>query len=86
MKLNDKYIIRHIAGETVILAGENDGFNGIMVVSKVGGRILDLLRGGCTTEDALCAVLLEEYDVPADVLSEDIKAFLSDLKENGILI
>ena len=86
MKLNSKYIIRQIAGETVILPSENDGFNGIMVVSEVGSRILELLQAGCATEEALCEALLEEYDVPAEVLKEDIRAFLKDLGESGILI
>ena len=86
MKLNDQYIIREIAGETVILAKEDSGFNGIMLTSEVGSRILELLKSGAETEAALTAKLLEEYDVPAEVLSEDVRAFVAELKESGIVI
>lgn len=85
MKLNDQYIIRQIAGETVILSGENDGFNGVMLVSEVGARILELLQEGVNTEEALIDALLTEYDVPKETLQADTRAFLEDLKDSGIL-
>lgn len=85
MKLNDQYIIRQIAGETVILSGENDGFNGVMLVSEVGARILELLQEGIDTESALIDALLTEYDVPKETLQADTRAFLDDLKDSGIL-
>lgn len=86
MKLNDQYIIRNIAGETVILARENDGFNGVMLTSEVGSRILELLQSGIETEEALTDALLKEYEVPAEVLAEDIRTFLAELKESGMLL
>lgn len=85
MKLNDQYIIRQIAGETVILSAENDGFNGVMLVSEVGARILALLQQGTDTEEALVDALLAEYDVPKETLLTDVRSFLQDLKDSGIL-
>ena len=86
MKLSEKYIIRQIAGETVILSGENDGFNGVMLTSEVGSRILELLQEGADSEAAIVASLLEEYEVEEALLAEDVRAFLSELLESGILI
>ena len=86
MKLSEKYIIRQIAGETVILSGENDGFNGVMLTSEVGTRILELLQEGADSEDALIAALLEEYEVEKEQLAEDVRTFLAELQESGILI
>ena len=86
MKLSDKYIIRQIAGETVILSGENDGFNGVMLTSEVGSRILELLQEGVDSETSIITSLLEEYEVEELQLAEDVRAFLSELQESGILI
>lgn len=84
MHLSKNVVIREMAGVTVLLPLDGS-FQGIMAVNLVGARILELLQEGVCEEDALLATLCAEYDAPAEEITADARAFLSELRENEIL-
>ena len=84
MRLNENFVIREMAGITVLLPLTGD-FQGIMAVNPVGARILELLRDGVTEEQPLFQALCREYDAPEEEIIQDASMFLSELRKNGIL-
>lgn len=72
---------RSIADEGIVLrqdAGE------VLVVNGVGIRIVELIAAG-STETEIVAVLEREFDVPADQLRADVRAYLDELSRAGVL-
>lgn len=85
MKLNENYVIRDMAGITVLLSVNSD-FQGIMAVNPVGARILEMIRSGVSDEAELLSGLCREYDAPQEEIEKDARAFLAELRENGIVL
>lgn len=84
VRLNENFVIREMAGITVLLPLTGD-FQGIMAVNPVGARILELLRDGVTEERLLFQALCREYDAPEEEIIQDACTFLAELRDNGIL-
>lgn len=85
MRLNEQFVLREMAGVTVLVP-LNGGFQGIMAVSPVGARILELLREGLTEERKLLDALCGEYDAPRSEIEADLRQFLRNLREERIII
>ncbi|WP_420326837.1 PqqD family protein [Mameliella sp.] len=68
--------------EIVLLSFRTDTYYGL---NPVGARMWDLLGQGASV-DTLCATLLGEYDVPEDVLRQDIRAVMSDLDAQSLIV
>lgn len=85
MMLNEQFMIREMAGVTVLVP-LHGGFQGIMAVSPVGARILELLREGQTDESCLLERLCAEYEAPRSEIERDLHQFLQMLREERILI
>ena len=85
MRLSNDFVLREMAGITVLLPLGKD-FQGIMAVNPVGARILELLREGTTEENTLFSALCAEYNAPEEIIVSDAREFLSALRENGLLL
>lgn len=85
MRINENFVIREMAGTTILLPVSGE-FQGVMAVSPVGGRILELIREGVEEEERLYQILIQEYDAPAEEIRRDGKEFLEKLRENQILL
>ncbi len=72
---------RTLEGRAVVLSG-HDGM--LRMLEEVGTRLWELLDGDRTVKEIL-GILLDEYDVEAEVLEKDVLEFLSDLKAKGML-
>ena len=57
---------------------------GVIALSESGALLWGLLESDCD-EEGLVDTLLAEYDVEPDKARADVKAFLADLSEKGIL-
>lgn len=56
-------------------------------VNTVGARIWELLPPATRTFEELCAALCAEYsDVSADVIRDDARRFVEQLRTNGLVI
>lgn len=71
-----------VGDETVILHVGSGTYFGL---DPVGTRIWTLIETPQSVE-SLTKLLLSEFDVPANILEADIRTFLEDLHEHGIVI
>lgn len=84
MKIKEGFLLRKVAGETVVIpTGETLDLNIMITLNGTGEFLWNLLQQE-TTEEALVAAMLEEYDVSAPIAETDVAAFVAKLKENGI--
>lgn len=86
MKIKDGFILKNIAGSTVVVpVGENFVNLQLMLNLNESGTFLwKKLQNDCTKEELLQA-MLAEYEVSESVAAADIDEFLNTLKENHIL-
>ena len=83
MRLKENYIVQDVAGETVIVP-LSGGFNGIARGHGCSDFILACLKEDID-EDALVEKILEKYDVSREKAAQDVKKFLSRLRQFGAL-
>lgn len=86
MNIKKELIRREIAGDVILVpvgktALEN---NGLFTLNELGSFLWDRLDGAKDETDLLRAVL-EEYEVSEPEALEDIRSFLKDLTDLGIL-
>ena len=67
--------------DAVLLNTKNNQYYSL---DDVGARFWTLLKNGQTLAQ-IHADLLNEYDVAADVLEQDLLELLTDLRENGLV-
>lgn len=85
MKIKDGFILRQVAGQTVVLpVGDDLDLNMMITLNDTGAFLWEKLQSN-TGEDALVAALLGEYDVDEAVAQESVAAFMKKLNENGFL-
>ena len=85
MKLKDGFILRSVAGETVVLpaAGVTD-FDMMITLNDTGRFLWERLAVGAEEAD-LVKDLLAEYDVTEEVAASSVAAFVARLKELDFL-
>ena len=86
MKIKDGFILKKIAGSTVVVPVGDTLVNLQLMLSlnESGAFLWQQLQKDCTKDDFLAA-MQAEYDVDAATAAADIDAFLNTLKENHIL-
>lgn len=85
MKLKDGFILRTVAGETVVLpAAGVTNFDMMITLNDTGKFLWERLAVGAE-EAELVAALLEEYDVTEAVATRSVAAFVARLKELDFL-
>src|ERR1700676_597467 len=83
---NPATVSRVIAGETLVVpvcAGVGD-MEAIYTFNGVGGQLWHSLEQSQTEED-LVALVMQQFDVAAEVAEVDVRSFLGDLKEIGLV-
>ena len=85
MKLNQTFLLRKVAGQTVVLptSAELD-LNTMITLNETGAFLWERLVEE-TDEAALVAALLAVYDVDAETAARSVAAFVNKLRENGLL-
>lgn len=60
-------------------------FHGVIKLNETAAIIFELLQKG-TAEEQIVDVLAQKYDVPREILTNDVTKCLESFRENGILI
>lgn len=83
---NDKYVLREIAGENILVSvGEGVAdFCGIVKLNPAAKVIWERLQKGASAED-LVNSLIEMFDVSRDQAAEDVEKSLELLKSQGMI-
>ena len=85
MKLKDGFILRTVAGQTVVLpTGDELDLNMMITLNDTGAFLWEQLQEE-TDEEKLVTALLGEYDVDEVTARNAVKAFVAKLNENGFL-
>lgn len=85
MKLKDGFILRRVAGKTVVLpCDEALDLNMMITLNDTGALLWEKLQEE-TTQEALVAALLGEYDVDEETAKASVAAFVEKLNANGFL-
>ena len=85
MKLKDGFILRAVAGETVVLPpGGVTDFDMMITLNDTGRFLWERLAVGAE-ESELVSALLAEYDVTEELAAQSVSAFVARLKELDFL-
>ena len=85
MKLKDGFILRSVAGETVVVpTGDDLDLNMMITLNETGKFLWQKLEQGAE-ETELVAALLEEYDVNEQTAREHVALFVKKLNDNGFI-
>lgn len=85
MKLKDGFLLRKIAGQTVVLPSSGDlDLNMMITMNETGAFLWEKLQQE-TDAAALVAALLDEYDVDEARATAAVEAFVKKLEKNGFL-
>ena len=85
MKLKDGFILRTVAGETVVLpTGGVTNFDMMITLNDTGKFLWERLAVGAE-ETELVSALLAEYDVTEELAAQSVSAFVARLKELDFL-
>ena len=85
MKLKEGFILRTVAGETVVLpSGDVTNFDMMITLNDTGRFLWEKLESE-TDEAALISAVLAEYDVDESRARASVQAFVARLKELDFL-
>ena len=85
MKLKDGFILREVAGQTVVLpVGGDLDLNMMITLNETGAFLWKQLENE-NDEAGLVAALLAEYDVDEATAKTAVEGFVAKLNENGFL-
>lgn len=85
MKLKQGFILRDVAGQTIILSsGEELNLNMMITLNETGKFLWERLNTE-TNEETLVAALLAEYDVDETTAKAAVESFISTLNEHEFL-
>ena len=86
MKIKNGFAKREIAGSYIVVpvGKEASEFNGMITLNGSGSFFWDCLQNDTTFDDAI-EKITSEYDVEKSRAEEDLKKFITMLKENNLL-
>lgn len=85
MKLKEGFLLRQVAGQTVVLpCGDALDLNVMITLNETGAFLWERLSEE-TSEDALVAALLAEYDVDEETACKAVQDFVKKLHDNGFM-
>lgn len=85
MKLKDGFVLREVAGQTVVLPSGEDLDLNMMITLNDTGKFLWQLCQTETDEQELVSALLREYRVDEDRARSAVSGFIHKLKEHDFL-
>lgn len=87
MNLNKDFILRNIAGESILVAtgSATQDFNGMITLNEVATFILENIDE-CGTEEVLVDKVLEEFDIDEETAISDVRQFLDQAIKLGIIL
>ena len=85
LKIKEGFILRQIAGENIVVPSGKDLDLNMMINLNDTGRFLWEHMQKETTEQALTAALLEEYDVTEEKAKASVAAFIEKLRGYDVL-
>lgn len=85
MKIKEGFLLRKIAGgyHVIAVGKAAKNFNGIIHLNETGAFLWKKIEEG-EDENKIADSLVSEYGIEKDKAEQDVKKFISDLKEAGL--
>jgi len=85
MKLKDGFVLRSVAGETVVIpTGDDLDLNMMITLNESGKFLWERLEKDADQEE-LVAALLQEYDVDEQTAANHVSLFIKKLEDHGFI-
>ena len=86
LKISEDFILKTIGNETVVVISGATSLtmDAMLRLNDSGTLLFKALKKG-TTEDALVASLMTQYDVSIEQATQDVMTFINTLKRHQIL-
>ena len=86
MRIKTGFILKEVAGEFIAIPFDSEYESGGAMVSlnSTGAFLWENLQEEQSEED-LCKALMEQYGIDIELAKSAVDAFVSDLKEAGLL-
>lgn len=85
MKIKEGFLLRKVAGQTVVLpVGADLDLNLMITLNETGAFLWEKLQSE-TSQEALVAALLADYDVDEATAAKCVAAFVKKLDDHGFL-
>ena len=85
MKMKEGFLLREVAGQTVVLPiGADMDMNMMITLNETGAFLWEKLQEE-TDEAGLVTALLAEYDVDEPTAKQAVANFVAKLSDNGFL-
>ena len=86
MNINSEYVMREIAGDTILIPiGDTiNNFNGLVILNELAKFIWEKMPQA-KDEEELLNYILDEYEVEREVAKSDLDEFLEMLKKENII-
>ena len=86
MKIKEGFVVREIAGQSVVIAlgAATKNFNGMIKLNETGRIIWDMLSEGKDKEDIVKRIT-DEYDIDSKTVTGDVESFINTLQGANIL-
>ena len=85
MKLKEGFIMRQVAGETIVVpSGDELNLNMMITLNDTGKFLWQRLEAGADPEE-LVQGMLAEYDVDEQTARRGVERFVAKLQERGFL-
>lgn len=87
MKRKENYILQNLGGEYILIpvGTEVINLNGIIVLNNTGRFIWEKLTEENTIDELIKSVT-ENFDVNTETAEKDVKIFIKEIKEKGLII
>ena len=85
LKIKDGYILSQVAGQNIVIpSGDELNLNQMITLNGTGRFLWEHMQQE-TTEEALTAALLEEYEVDEKTSKHSVEVFVEKLRKNELL-
>ncbi len=84
MKLSNKFVLREIAGDSILIPIGQTDIQGMLLLNPVSMLIYQGLQNGNEPEEILQQIITE-YDVEETQAQDNLKETLAQMRELGII-
>mgnify|MGYP002674544147 FL=1 len=85
MKLSNKFVLREIAGDSILIPIGQTDVQGMLLLNPVSMLIYQGLQNGNEPEEILQQIITE-YDVEKTQAQDNLKETLAQMQELGIIV
>ena len=85
MKIKEGFVLREVAGDTVVLPTGDLNINPMITLNESSAFLWKLMEVETTEEEVIKAVLAKYDDTDEEMAAKAVKGFVNQLAEHGFL-